>query len=92
LEVQLPPDLAIGVNDRIAKFSAAQSMLYTKTTEKRSKSYDLKEIILALELQDNRLMIRKKLESPSLYDVLEAVLGIAKQELYRARILRISLA
>ena len=63
-------------------------MIYTKTTERRSKSYDLKEIVLALEQQGNTLIIRKKLESPSLYDVLEAVLGIAKQELYRARIVR----
>jgi radical SAM-linked protein len=92
LEVHLPDLMSSEVSERIQQFAVTPSMIYTKTTEKRSKSYDLKEIIIALELQDKLLMIRKKLESPSLYDVLEAVLGIAKQELYRARVTRTGLS
>ncbi|HOA30271.1 MAG TPA: TIGR03936 family radical SAM-associated protein, partial [Candidatus Cloacimonadota bacterium] len=47
LEVHLPDLMSSEVSERIQQFAVTPSMIYTKTTEKRSKSYDLKEIIIA---------------------------------------------
>jgi radical SAM-linked protein len=91
LEIELPEDMISGIPERIAEFNARESRIYTKQTEKRCKSYELKDIILKMQLSDNSLRVEKKLESPSLYDVLEAVLGVPKSALYRATVVRISL-
>lgn len=91
LELALPEDLLNGIPERIAEFNARESRIYTKQTEKRCKSYELKDIILKMKLSGNNLRVEKKLESPSLYDVLEAVLDIPKSALYRATVVRISL-
>ena len=91
LELALPEDLLNGIPERIAEFNARESRIYTKQTEKRCKSYELKDIILKMQLSGNNLRVEKKLESPSLYDVLEAVLDIPKSALYRATVVRISL-
>ena len=91
LEIELPEDMISGIPERIAEFNARESRIYTKQTEKRCKSYELKDIILKMQLSGNNLRVEKKLESPSLYDVLEAVLDIPKSALYRATVVRISL-
>ncbi|MDD2422748.1 MAG: hypothetical protein PHG34_00865, partial [Candidatus Cloacimonetes bacterium] len=59
-----------------------------KQTEKRSKRYDLKQIVISLQLQDQQLFIEKKLESPSLYDLLSAILDLDKETLYHCRAVR----
>lgn len=88
LEIHLQSDILEGIVEKLEHFAAADSFIYVKETEKRRKSYELKDIIQELSLAGNVLQIRKKLESPSLYDVLEAVLRVNKRELYRARIVR----
>ncbi|MDD3525285.1 MAG: hypothetical protein PHQ41_11395, partial [Candidatus Cloacimonetes bacterium] len=78
------------VPQRIESFNTAKSLIYTKSTEKRSKTYNLKQIVFSMILQDNLLIIHKSLQSPSLYDVLAEILNIPKEELYHCHIERLS--
>lgn len=90
LRVSLPESLARQVPQRIESFNTAKSLIYTKSTEKRSKTYNLKQIVFSMILQDNLLIIHKSLQSPSLYDVLAEILNIPKKELYHCHIERLS--
>lgn len=88
LSVLLEPGLSEQLIPLISDFYAKKEFGYTKSTETRSKTYDLKKIISNLEIVDNELLIVKSLESPSLYDVLSAILNIDKQTLYSLSIRR----
>lgn len=88
LSIELNEALLIEKNPLLRAFAQAGSMLFTKCSEKRSKTYDLKQIILALELNGDSLMIHKSLQSPSLYDVLAEILKMDKRDLFRYRVIR----
>ncbi|MDI3504288.1 MAG: hypothetical protein PWP64_1224 [Candidatus Cloacimonadota bacterium] len=90
LSLSLPAEFCAKVQSQISIFEHEPSLVFEKKTEKRRKTYDLKQIILHLELQENQLHIHKLLASPSLYDVLAAVLALSKIELYQCQILRLA--
>lgn len=72
------------------EFEKVSQKLFTKDTGKRSKTYDLKEIILKTEVIGNTLCLTKKLESPALYDVLAALLEIPKTDVFAMRVVRVA--
>jgi radical SAM family uncharacterized protein/radical SAM-linked protein len=88
LQIHLALGLREQVQRQILAFSRQESIIFEKNTEKRCKRYELKQIILKLELSSDQLCVHKLLASPSLYDVLSAVLDLSKAELYRCRIIR----
>jgi radical SAM family uncharacterized protein/radical SAM-linked protein len=88
LSINLPRHYLAEIPDKIQAFAQAGSLIYTKSTEKRSKTYDLKQIVLSMRLIDDQLQLHKSLQSPSLYDVLPQILQIPKHELFHCRIVR----
>lgn len=88
LSIRIPDRFLESIPERIQCFANAGSMIFTKSTEKRSKTYDLKQIVISMRLQDNQLNMHKTLQSPSLYDILPVVLQIPKTELFHCRIVR----
>ncbi|NLW19482.1 MAG: TIGR03960 family B12-binding radical SAM protein [Candidatus Cloacimonetes bacterium] len=74
---------------RLEEFFEKETHLFTKSTPKRSKSYDLRQIILSSQWQNNRLLIGKSLASPSLYDVLAELLMLDKTQLYAFSVTRL---
>jgi radical SAM family uncharacterized protein/radical SAM-linked protein len=92
LSVGIKPEFAAQFNARIMAFRAKDNFSYTKSTETRSKTYDLKRIISSIDMQDNELKLVKKLESPSLYDVLGAILEVDKELLYTLPVRRTGFA
>jgi radical SAM family uncharacterized protein/radical SAM-linked protein len=72
----------------LAEFSALSSRMFTKSTEKRSKTYDLKQIVGKWHWNEDQLQIEKSLASPSLYDVLTVLLGMGAEDLYALRVSR----
>lgn len=86
--VQIGAKLRQYAQERLAEFSASSSHPFTKSTPTRSKSYDLKRIILSTEFEENRLLISKSLASPSFYDVLAELLVIDKSALYALPVTR----
>jgi len=62
--------------------------MFTKSTEKRSKTYDLKQIVGKWHWNEDQLQIEKSLASPSLYDVLTVLLGMGAEDLYALRVSR----
>ncbi len=75
--------------EALKRFDQKENLVFVKETEKRSKSYDLKEIVLSWKMLDEGLLLKKSLQSPALYDVLEALIGFSREELYRYTIQRI---
>lgn len=73
----------------LTDFDQKDSLVFVKETPKRSKSYDLKDIVISWEATEEGIKIRKSLQSPALYDVLEALTDFTREELYRFGIQRI---
>lgn len=87
--IDIPQELVATIQERLEEFLASESHLFTKTTPKRSKTYDLREIIVSTQWQNNRLLIGKSLASPSLYDVLAELLTLDKNQLYGFSVTRL---
>lgn len=73
----------------LISFDQRHSLVFVKETPKRSKSYDLKDIIISHSETEDGILLHKSLQSPALYDVLEVLLGFSRTELYRFVIQRI---
>ncbi|MBP7310442.1 MAG: hypothetical protein KA984_04060, partial [Candidatus Cloacimonetes bacterium] len=89
ISVDLPEALREAAKSMVEKFMTLDSFPYTKSTETRSKTYDLRKIILSLEITQEQLIISKLLEGPSLYGMLEAITGWDKKLLYTMPVARI---
>lgn len=89
ISVELPPLLLEDAKAMVERFMALDSFVYTKSTATRSKTYNLRELILSMELDQNHLLIHKKLESPSLYGMLAAITAWDKKLLYTMPIARL---
>nr|MDK2850371.1 hypothetical protein [Candidatus Cloacimonadota bacterium] len=88
LVIELEENMLPKVKQSIQDFTNKDSFVIEKQTEKRQKIYDLKNIISSITLHGTQLVLRKSLASPSLYDVLSALLNLPKEDLYRCRIIR----
>lgn len=88
LLLELPTDLLPKAAQRLEEFAQTEEFSYLKETEKRRKLYDLKKIVISLKLEEQQLFIEKLLESPSLYDLLSAILDLDKETLYHCRAVR----
>ena len=88
VRIELDETLLKELNPQLQSFAKASSMIFTKSSETHSKTYDLKKILHSLELCPEGLRIHKSLQSPSLYDLLSAVLGLDKAQLFRYRVVR----
>jgi radical SAM family uncharacterized protein/radical SAM-linked protein len=73
---------------KCAEFAKHESFIYTKSTPTRSKTYDLARIIQSIHLEGANLHVDKLLESPALFDVLSAIFGWEKKQLYALRVTR----
>lgn len=89
VQIVLPDAWLPPVNQKIADFTARDSWIFTKTTATREKSYDLCYIIRSISLDNNKLLIDKRLESPALYDVLAALFAWDKHSLYALPVYRL---
>ena len=90
ISVFLADDLLSQVRTKIDFFAQSKTFSYTKSRPAKDKTYDLKKIILAMNLKGNELHIEKLLESPSLFDILAAILEMDKTILYQQHIYRIA--
>lgn len=84
----LPIELQAQASTLIDIFALADSWQMEKSTAKRSKSYELKDIIQELSLKDKVLQIQKKLEGPSIWDILAELLKCEKEELFGGGLIR----
>ncbi len=88
LSTFFPDSLYLHIRDKIKFFKLSKIFTYTKGTPPKVKNYDLKEIIVSINLIGNELQLEKLLESPSVYEILPAVLTLEKTMLYQQKIYR----
>jgi len=81
--IKIPAGEQAYLKQRLEQFRTAETWPFTKTTPSRSKDYDLKRIVQALQLEPELLILDKSLASPSLYDVLGELLNWDKARLYK---------
>jgi radical SAM family uncharacterized protein/radical SAM-linked protein len=84
----IPLEFLEQIKAKLELFTKQTEFSYTKTTETRSKTYDLRQIIQQIEWRNNELIIGKSLASPALYDILSNICGLEKAVLYSFRIKR----
>ncbi|MDD2229098.1 MAG: TIGR03960 family B12-binding radical SAM protein [Candidatus Cloacimonetes bacterium] len=90
ISLTIPLEMVAEAAGKIAEFNKQESYIFTKTTPTRQKSYDLCKIIQSIELIDNEIRVCKLLESPSVYDVLVALLNWEKKKLYSMPLKRLN--
>jgi len=88
LSYLIPAELLASAEHSCQHYKTLETWPFTKSTEQRSKSYDLKEIILELALSDAALEMQKTLIGPSIWDILAELLNCPKTELFAGRLLR----
>jgi radical SAM family uncharacterized protein/radical SAM-linked protein len=84
----IPLEFLEQIKAKLELFTKQTEFSYTKTTETRSKTYDLRHIVQQIEWRNNELIIGKSLASPALYDILSNICGLEKAVLYSFRIKR----
>lgn len=88
IRIVLPDTWQDQAKKELAVFAEESEHFFTKSTETRSKSYDLKQIIQLVNWNEGVLEIRKSLASPALYDVLAELLKLEKASLYSCPVTR----
>ncbi len=89
IDVSSLPDLDI--DTLIQEFFQMREFIFTKTKKDKVKTYDLRMIIDELTYDGTFFMIRKSLQSPALYDILEKLLQVDREKLYNLQASRVSL-
>ncbi len=88
ITLPIPPELTLKISDRIALFDALPSLAYIKHRNKGDKTYDLKQVVHSIDLQEHRITLIKSLQSPPLFELLQVILDIPKELIYRLRLTR----
>lgn len=88
IRISLPDAWQEQAKKELAAFAQETEHVFTKSTDSRSKSYDLKQIIHSANWNAGELEIRKSLASPALYDVLAELLKLDKPPLYNCTVTR----
>ncbi|MBP7334127.1 MAG: TIGR03960 family B12-binding radical SAM protein, partial [Candidatus Cloacimonas sp.] len=88
LGISFPEDLNKDIKDKIIFFNHSKIFTYTKGIPPKVKNYNLKEIIVSLKQNGNELILEKLLESPSVFDLLSALLNMEKTALFQQKIYR----
>ena len=88
IQIQIPGSYQSIIGQAVQQFQLTESLPFTKDTGTRRKDYDLKQIIMNVAVSEEILEIRKKLESPALYDVLAGFLRLEKEAVYALKATR----
>ncbi|HRY84463.1 MAG TPA: DUF2344 domain-containing protein, partial [Candidatus Cloacimonadota bacterium] len=91
LRINFDPGHEEAINAAIHAFLQQQEFLFTKTKDRKTKTYNLSDIIQTISTEEGMIHIIKKLESPSLYSILEAILQLPRAMLYQFDIVRLRL-
>ncbi|MFO7659686.1 MAG: hypothetical protein R6V77_02130, partial [Candidatus Cloacimonadaceae bacterium] len=88
LLIKVPADLISKVEQKVRQFELQDTMPFVKVKKDTAKSYDLKQVIISISLQEDALHIVKLLQSPNVYDLLSALFEVGKDDLYEWQISR----
>ncbi|HOH46340.1 MAG TPA: TIGR03960 family B12-binding radical SAM protein [Candidatus Cloacimonadota bacterium] len=91
LNISFPSQYQEQIEQAARDFMRSREFIYTKQKGSTSKIYNLREIVQSMEMGEGSLELVKSLESPSLYSILEAILGLSRDLLYTFEIKRLSL-
>lgn len=91
IKLELDASMNIDFAFLIKKFADSPELHFSKTKKGKTKTYDIKQIITSLRLEGSELYIEKSLQSPALYDLLELILELDKEQLYTIPAIRIAM-
>ena len=70
------------------KFLEAKSWKFTKIRKRKEREVELKNIVHDIEFKNNRLLVKKAVIGASIFDILEHVYNIPRDETAKFRIIR----
>jgi radical SAM-linked protein len=88
LEITPPEKMYESIQAHTKRFHEQAVILYTREKKGTEKVVDLKQIIISLEWDGRILHMQKRLRGAGIFDVLEQVFGIERQETDTIRIVR----
>jgi len=82
------PGMAESFKQKVEEFNVASEFKFTRIRKKREKVTDLKEIVKLIEWKDDHLHVIKRVQGASIFDILEHVFGIHRDNTNRFRVIR----
>ncbi|MDY6916072.1 MAG: TIGR03960 family B12-binding radical SAM protein [Candidatus Cloacimonadota bacterium] len=76
---------------RVKKFNNSPSWPFQRERKGKIQHKDLKNLVIELKLEDNKLNILKKVSGASIFNVLESIFKIKRNDTNRLRIVRLKL-
>lgn len=74
--------------EKVAQFNDAQTWQYERERKGKVHTHDLKEIIHSMKYEDGIVSVLKNLKGCSVFDLLEQVFGILRDDAWELRIVR----
>lgn len=87
-EVYPEPGMADSFQQKVDEFNSATEFSFTRIRKKREKVTDLKDIVQLIEWNTDHLHVIKKVKGASIFDILEQVFGIHRDNTNRFRVIR----
>lgn len=88
LKVIIPVQYTKRVLLKIDEYNSKAAIWFNKQTKEKTKTYNLKEVIVKLIYDEGCIYISKLLQSPNIYDLLSIVLDVPKSDLHNWQIVR----
>ncbi|MCK4957673.1 MAG: TIGR03936 family radical SAM-associated protein, partial [Candidatus Cloacimonetes bacterium] len=74
--------------EKASDFLAAENWEFTKIRKKKERLINLKQIVKTLSFEDGNLLVTKEVIGASIFDILEHVFGISREETTKFDIIR----
>ncbi len=88
LKVVFPKEFESQIKSQMEKWNSSDKWIYSRTRKGKIKEYDLKEIVKIMTLNQNVLLIKKKLIGASFFNIAEEVFGFERDDLIGWEIIR----
>lgn len=81
LIIGFPPELSTHIAQKLIDFEKSDCIALTIQKKDGERNYDLKQVIIKMEIKNSRIVMNKLLKSPNIYDVLQTVFDVLKADL-----------
>ena len=80
--IEFPLEIYAEIRLKLNEFDKMDCFPWQIIKKDIPRKYDLKQVVINIELFDDTIKLSKLLKSPNIYDLLAAILGVAKDDLH----------
>ncbi len=76
------------IQEQIERFKKSQSLTFDKVKKGKVKTFELKELVQQIEYHDHKIHVHKQIIGLNIYDILECLFNVSRNEAGAFRIIR----